>query len=98
MLIELSYVFLGVLLVIYGVWLFLKRKQKVTVYLAVCFAFLTLSILFQTFASTWWIYVMHLKIQHRFIELTGLAFFACFAITAILALTKLSKPMAETTR
>jgi len=97
MLIDMNYIFFSFLLVAYSTWLFVKRKEKASALLILCFAFLTLSILLQLLSSSWWNYTTLQRIHPRIFELAGLASFASFAITAILALTKLSKPRAGST-
>jgi hypothetical protein len=88
---EVTSLILSLVPVIYCSWLYLKRKEKHFIYLALGFTFLTLSMLIQQFSSTWWTYTMQLGIPYRYFELATLAFFACFVISTIIALEKMSK-------
>lgn len=95
MLIELNYVFLSILLVVYGAWRYFKRKEKHLLHLTLSFTFLTLSAIVQMFTSPRLIYVLAYVIPInvtvlRLLELVGLALFACFIISAIIALREIS--------
>lgn len=91
MLIELNYVFFSLLLMIYSVWLYFKRRERCMFYLTLCFTFLTLSTMLQVLNSLTWVYGTQPIIVLRLLELGGLALFACFTITAIITLRKMSK-------
>jgi len=89
MLVELNYVFLSLLLVIYGVWRYFKERKRHMLYFTLSFTFLTLSAIFQMLSSM----LIYLGIYFnvtvlRLLELGGLALFACFTICAIIALRK----------
>jgi len=61
-------------------------------YLALCFTFLALSITLQMLNSLVWLpWIYQTRLALTLYELSGLAFFACFAITAIIALRKTTK-------
>jgi len=89
--VELSYVFFSLLLVIYCVWRFFTRKEKAMLYLALCFIFLTLSISIQTIISLGFVYGTQPLTTIRLVELGGLALFAGFVITFMIAVWKLTK-------
>lgn len=91
MLVELNYLFFSLLLVFYSAWSYHRRREKNMLHLTLCFTFLMASIILQMLTSTWWVYVMHVGISLRLLELSGLALFACFTITAIITLRKISK-------
>lgn len=89
MLIELNYVFLSLLLVIYGAWRYYKQRKRHLLYFIPSFTLLMLSVIFQMLSST----LIYLGIYFnvtvlRLLELSGLALFACFTICAIIALKK----------
>ena len=89
MLIELNYVFFSLLLVIYGVYRYYKQRKRHLLYITLSFTFLTLSVIFQMLSST----LIYLGIYFnvtvlRLLELGGLALFACFTISAIIALKR----------
>jgi CHASE2 domain-containing sensor protein len=88
---ELGYVFFSLLLVVYCAWHYLKQKKKHFIYFTIGFIFMTLSLSFQLFSSTWWVYIMQFGIGYRFLELVTLAFFACFVISTIMALRETSR-------
>jgi len=94
--VELNYIFFSLLLVVYSAWRYSKRRERVLLYLTLGFTFLTLSTLLQILSSSWWIYISQLKIQYRLLEISALALFAGFVISAIIALrevpTKTSNP------
>jgi len=91
MLVELSYLFFSLLLVIYCAWLFLKRKEKTMLYFLLCFLFLTSSIALQAIISLVPIYGIYPLVSVRLIEIAGLGLFAGFAAFLVVALKKLSK-------
>jgi hypothetical protein len=93
MLVELSYLLFGILLIVYAAWMFFRRKERHILFLTLGFTFLELSILLQILNLTWWVHIYQFNIDPRFLELGGLAFFAIFIVTAILALkeTKVRK-------
>jgi hypothetical protein len=93
MLIELNYIFLSLLLVFYCAWSYFRRKEKHMLYLAICFTFLTFSIIIQTLTYTWSDYIrgLRLGIPLHVLELIGLALFTVFTAGIILALRKTPK-------
>lgn len=91
MLVELSYLFFSLLLVIYCVWRFFSRKERSMLYFALCFVFLAFSVLFQAVVSLGNVYGTQSLVIVRIVELTGLAFYACFAIIFIVGLREISK-------
>lgn len=92
MLIETNYVFLSLLLLIYSVWHYLKRKERGWLYLTSGFTFLTASTTLQLINSLIWLHgIQANRITLRLLELAGLALFACFTICTIMALRKISK-------
>jgi len=88
MLIELNYVFLSLLLLIYCAWGYSKQRKKHLLYFALCFTFLTSSALFQTLNATLPYGIYFNVTVLRVLELSGLALFVCFTICAIIALRK----------
>lgn len=88
MLIELNYVFLSLLLLIYCAWRYLKQRKKHLLYFALCFTFLTFSTVFQTLNSTLPYGIYFNVMVLRLIELSALALFLCFTICSIIALRK----------
>ena len=97
MLIELNYVFLSFLLVAISAWYYSKHREKSLLYLTLGFTFLALSATLQMLNSLTWIYEIINNITIlRLLELSGLAFFACFTICAIIALRKIfAKPLTK---
>lgn len=92
MLVELNYVFFSLLLVIYGVWRYFKQRKRHLLYFTLSFAFLALSVIVRMFSSIVLVYGIHSNVTVlRLLELGGLAFFACFTITAVIALREISK-------
>ena len=92
MLIELNYVFLNLLLVIYSSWHYLKRKNKYMLDLTLCLTFLTLSAALQLSDSLIWVYQIPASITVlRILEVGGLGLYACFTICAIMTLRKIRK-------
>ena len=85
MLVDLNYVFISLLLVIYCAWQYKKRKERYMLHLTICFTFLTLSAALKTLTFTLWTYI-----PFSLLELGGLALYAVFAITAIIALKELT--------
>jgi ABC-type bacteriocin/lantibiotic exporter with double-glycine peptidase domain len=91
MTVELGYVIFSLLLAAYTSWRYLKRRERGLLYLTISSVFLPLSALFQTFSSTWRIHALQLGISIRLLELIGLSLFACFIISAIIAVRKMSE-------
>jgi len=92
MLIELNYVFLSLLLVIYGAWRYYKHRKKHLLYFTLSFTFLALSAIVQMLSSTIWLYGIQVNIiTLRLLKLGGLALFACFTISSIIALKTVLK-------
>ncbi len=90
MFIELSFVLFSLLLVIYSAWRYLKRGTRGLLYLTSSFGFLMLSTTLQMITSLIWNYGISATVTlMRLLELCGLAFFACFTITAVVALGKM---------
>jgi len=90
MLVELNYIFFSLLLVIYSAWRYFRQRERHMLHLTICFTLLTFSITLQILTSTWWTYIMHLKIPLRLLELSGLALYTGFTISTILTLRKIS--------
>jgi len=91
-LIELNYLFFSLPLLIYSAWRYSKRRERNMLYLTLGFAFLSASTTLQLINSLIWLYGIQVNITiQRLLELAGLAFFACFTITAIIALREISK-------
>ncbi len=91
-LIELNYLFFSLLLLIYSAWRYSKRRERSMLYLILGFAFLSASTALQLINSLIWTYGISVSlIMLRLLELLGLAFFACFTISIIIALRELSK-------
>jgi len=88
MLVELNYVFFSLLLLIYCTWRYFKQKDKHSFYFTLSFTFLTLSAIFQTLSSILPYGIYFNVTVLRLLELSGLALFACFTISAIIALKK----------
>lgn len=88
MLIELNYVFFSFLLVFYVAWRYFKRRERHILYLTLSFAFLALSTTLQMLNS--WIFGTQPIIMLKFLELGGLALFACFTICTVIALRKIT--------
>jgi hypothetical protein len=91
MLVELSYVFFSLLLVIYCAWRFFKRREKTMLHFLLCFVFLASSISLQATISLAPIYGTQPFVVVRLIELTALGLYAGFAIILIVALRRLAK-------
>ena len=92
LLIELNFVFFSILLVIYSSWRYFERRGRGLLYLTLSFTFLMLSTMLHMINSLIWIYGVSATITlTRLLELCGLAFFACFTITAVIALREISK-------
>jgi hypothetical protein len=89
--VESSYVFFSLLLMVYCVWRFLTRKEKAMLYFALCFVFLTLSISLQAVVSLGVVYGTQPLTIVRLVELGGLAMFAGFVITFLMAMRSLTK-------
>ena len=90
MIIELNYIFLSFLLVVFSAWYYFKQKERGLLYLTLGFTFLALSATLQMLNSQIWIYeILNSVITLRLLELGGLAFFVCFTICAIIALRKI---------
>ena len=96
MLVELSYLLFGILLIASAAWMFLRQKERRMLFLALGFALLEFSMLLQILSSTWWVYVYKFKVDPRFLEIGGLAFFAGFAVANILALTETKARIIDT--
>lgn len=91
-LIELNYIFLSLLLMIYSAWRYSRRRERSMLYLTLGFTFLALSTTLQMIKSLIWFYGTQVNIlMLRFLELGGLALFACFTISTIIALREISK-------
>jgi len=88
-LVELSYVFFSLILLIYGLWVYSRRKERPTLYLTLCFAFLASSMTLLFLNSFAWFPATRITI--RLIEIAGLGLYAGFAISLIIALKRLSK-------
>jgi len=97
MLIELNYVFFSFLLVVYGTWRYLRRKNKYLLYLTTSFTFLAMSAMVQMLSSPKLaVHIIYLNAPVlKLLRLGGLALFACFTICAIMALRKIIQ---ETTK
>jgi len=98
MLIELNYTFFSLLLVAYGAWRYYKQRKRHMLYFTLSFTLLTLSAIFHTLSSKM-VYLgicINLTLL-RFLELGGLALFACFTIFAIIALKETRTPVEPTT-
>jgi heme A synthase len=91
MLVELSYLFFSLLLVIYCAWRFFKRKGKIMLHFLLSLIFLASSLSVQAAISITPIYGTQPLVIVRLIELSGLALFAGFTIFLVLALGKISK-------
>jgi len=91
MLVELNYIFFSLLLMVYSVWRYFKRRERRLLYLTLGFTFLTLSTLLQILSSSGWFYISQFKIPYRLLELGGLALFAGFVISSVIALKEISK-------
>jgi len=88
MLVELNYALFSFLVVAYSLWRYFKRREKGVLYLTLGFTFLALSATLQMLNSLIW-YGIPLNIK-KFLELGSLALFACFTITTIIAIRKIS--------
>lgn len=86
---QLNYVLLSLLLVIYGAWRFLSRKEKSMLYMTFSFVFLTLSITLLMLDSFVWFPATLTTL--RLLEVSGLGLYMCFIICAIMALKKTGK-------
>jgi hypothetical protein len=90
-LVEANHVFLIVLLIIYSIWLYFRRKERGLLYMALGFAFLLSSTAVQMVYSLMPYYGVQVNIATlRFIELGSLALFVCFTVSTIIALKKIS--------
>jgi hypothetical protein len=88
MLIELNYVLFSSLVLVYSLWRYFKRKERGMLYLTLGFTFLALSTTLQMLNSLIWYGTPAILI--RVLELSSLALFACFTITTIITLRKIS--------
>lgn len=89
---EFSYVFFSVLLTAYAMWRYFMRRERGRFYLSLGFMFLTSSTMLQLVKSLIWIHGSQVNITTlRLLELGSLAFFACFIISAIIALREIFK-------
>jgi len=84
---ELSYVLFASLLAAYSFWRYARAREKSRLYLAASSAFLTFSAIFQMLNSEIWINI----ITSRLLEIGGLASFAGFTVTAIIAMKGIFK-------
>lgn len=90
MLVELNYVFFSFLLVVYIAWRYSKRRERGLLYLTLSFIFLASSTTLQMLNSLIWVYGTQPSVTMlRLLELNSLALFACFTISAIIALGKI---------
>jgi hypothetical protein len=88
-LVELCYVFFSFLLMIYGAWVYSRRRERSQLYLILSFASLTLSMTLLFLDYFVWFPATRTVI--RLIEIAGLALYASFVISLIMALKKLAK-------
>jgi len=92
MLVELNYIIFSVLLLIYVSWRYFKHRKSGLRYLALSSVFLILSTMVQMISSQEWIYGIPTNLTlKRLLELCGLALFACFIITTLMGIRKMSK-------
>jgi len=92
MLVELNYVLFSLLLVVYSAWHYFKTREKHLLYLTSCFTFLALSAMLQMLSSTMWVYGVQVDVKIlRLLKLGGLALFACFTVSSIVALKTILK-------
>ncbi len=92
MLVELNSVFFSLLLVIYSSWRYFERRERGLLYLTLSFMFLMLSAKLHMVNSLILIYGITATITLiRLLELCTAALFACFTITAVIALRKISE-------
>lgn len=87
MLIELSYVVFSLLLVIYSVWRYYKRRERILLYLTLSFTFLASSTTLQLIRSL----ILAHRVVLRVLELASLGMFACFIVLIIIALEEIFK-------
>jgi len=89
MLVELSYIFFGLLLMIYSIWRYYKQRKSHLLYFTLSLTFLALSATFQMLSSATVYLGIYFNVSMlKLLELGGLALFACFTICAIIALKK----------
>ena len=87
MLVEMSFILSSLLLLVYSIWRYLKiRKNKQSSYFILSFVFLTFSAIFQAFNSILPYGIYFNVTVLRLFELGALALFACFTISAVVAL------------
>jgi hypothetical protein len=92
MLVRLNYVIFSVFLLIYISWRYFKQRKSGLRYLALSSIFLILSTTVQMIGSQKSIYGIPTNLTlKRVIELGGLALFACFTITAVIGVRKMSE-------
>lgn len=92
MLVKLNYVIFSVLLLIYISWRYFKQRKSGLSYLTLSSIFLILSTTVQMISSQKWIYGIPTNLTlKRLLELCGLALFACFTITAVVGIRKMSE-------
>jgi len=91
MLIELNYVVFSFLLAVYSARSFFKRREKHLLYVTLSFTFLAFSATVQMLNSLIGGYGTQPIVILRLLKLGGIALYACFAISAIIALKEYSQ-------
>lgn len=91
MLIEVNYVVFSLLLTVYSIRSYYKQREKHLLYVTLSFTFLALSATAQMLNSLIGGYGTQPIVIVRLLKLGGIALYACFAISAIIALKEYSK-------